>query len=610
MLPSSMTARRLAAILAADVVGYSRMMGEDEEGTAKSVRESRAAAGPIIAAHGGRMFKTMGDGFLAEFASVVSAVECALALQADTARLNEGAAEAKRLRYRMGIHLGDVLVEGDDLVGDGVNIAARLEQIAAPGGVFISRAAYENVLGRLEARLTDLGVKALKNIARPVRVYAVAAGPGGADDGNLPAAATNSAPPRISLVVLPFANLGGGPEQEYFVDGVTESLTTDLSRISGAFVIARNTAFAYRGKPVDVREIGRDLNVRYVLEGSVQRSGERMRVNVQLIEAETGAHVWADRFDKPVAELFGMQDEIVARIANELRAQITRVEARRGEKAASPDLLDYLFRGHDWINKGVNPESLAKARECFERARAIDPDNVDAMLGLVLVDVISTPVSSFDPDFVRLASAEALTLEALAAEPRNAMAHYCLGLILVFSRRAEQSIAELEQALAHDPNLAFAHAQIGFAKAVLGRAEETEGHVMEAMRLSPRDVGAYIWCDFVAIANIMLGREAEALPWSRRSVEANRLYPIARFHYAAALAPLRANRGGCPRSEERARAHAELHRPPLCGRRAQRQSDLSRATAAHSRGHAARRRAGGMRLFFSLRKRSGHGLAA
>jgi len=531
-----MTARRLAAILAADVVGYSRIMGEDEEGTAKSVRESRAAAGPIIAAHGGRIFKTMGDGFLVEFASVVSAVQCALALQAETARLNEGIAEAKRLRYRMGIHLGDVLVEGDDLVDDGVNIAAQLEQVAAPGGVFISRAAYENVLGRLEARLTDLGVKALKNIARPVHVYAISPGPGGADDGNLPAAATNSAPPRISLVVLPFANLGGGPEQEYFVDGVTESLTTDLSRISGAFVIARNTAFAYRGKPVDVREIGRDLNVRYVLEGSIQRSGERMRVNVQLIEAETGAHVWADRFDKPLAELFDMQDEIVARIANEFSAQIISVEARRAERAGSPDLLDYVFQGYDWINRGINPESLMKARECFERARAIDPDDVNAMLGLVLIEVISTRMHSFEADSERLAGAEGLALKALAAEPRNAMAHYCLGLIFLFTRRAEQAIAELEQALALDTNHVFAHAQIGFAKAVLGHAEKTEGHVMEALRLSPRDMGAYIWCDFAGIAKILLGREAEAIPWSRRSVEANRLYPMARFHYAAALA--------------------------------------------------------------------------
>ncbi len=524
--------RRLAAILAADVVGYSRMMGEDEAGTAQSVRESRSAATPIIAAHRGRMFKTMGDGFLVEFPSVVAAVECALALQVESARLNETLPEARRLLYRMGVNLGDVLVEGDDLVGDGVNIAARLEGIATPGGICISSTAYENVQGRLDARLTDLGEKALKNIARPVRVYAAEAA--GADEAS--SRVMRDAPRRISLVVLPFTNLGGGVEHEYFVDGVTESLTTDLSRISGAFVIARNTAFAYRGKPIDVRQIGRDLNVRYVLEGSVQRSGERMRVNAQLIESETGAHLWANRFDKPIAELFGMQDEIVARIANELSSEIIRVEARRAEKVANPNVLDFCFRGYDWINRGINPESLARARECFEQARAIDPNDVDAMLGLVLAEAISTRMRSFDRDAENITMAESLALRALVMEPRNARAHYCLGLILLFSRRADQAIAELEQALAFDPNLAFGHAQIGLTKSLLGRAEETEGHVMEAMRLSPRDVGAYIWCNFIAIAKLLLGQHAAALPWSRRSVETNRNYPIAHFHYAAALA--------------------------------------------------------------------------
>ena len=535
------TTRRLAAILAADVAGYSRMMGEDETGTATAVRKSREAAGPLIAERGGRMFKTMGDGFLVEFPSVVAAVECALALQAETARRNEEVEEDKRLSYRIGIHLGDVLIEGDDLVGDGVNIAARLEGIAAPGGICISGWAYENVVGRLSARFDDLGEIPLKNIARHVRVYAIASalvGVGGASPST-----ARAGPPRLSMVVLPFANLGGGPEQEYFVDGITESLTTDLSRISGVFVIARNTAFAYRGKPVDVRQIGRDLNVRYVLEGSVQRSGERMRVNVQLIEAETGAHLWADRFDKPVAELFGMQDEIVARIANELSGQIVSVEARRAEKASNPDLLDFWLRGLDWINRGINPESLLKARECFERAHEIDADNVNAILGLVMVEVISTRMRASDRDAERLGVAEAMTLRALAAEPRNATAHYCLGLILLFTRRAEQGIAELEQALALDPNLAFAHAQIGFAKAVLGHADETEAHVMEALRLSPRDYGAYVWCDFVGIANMMLNRDAVALSWCRKAVEANRTYPMARFHCAAALAL-------CGRTEE------------------------------------------------------------
>ena len=546
-----MIARRLAAILAADVVGYSRLMGEDEEGTARSVRESREAAAPIIAAHGGRMFKTMGDGYLIEFASVVSAVECALALQAETARLTEGESESRRLRYRMGIHLGDVLVEGDDLVGDGVNIAARLEQIAAPGGVCISQAAYDNVKGRLEARLTDLGDQALKNIDRPVRAYAVVAAAENADDEPPPAPGGRPGRPRASLVVLPFANLGGGPEQEYFVDGITESLTTDLSRISGAVVIARNTAFAYKGKAVDVRQIGQDLSVRYVLEGSVQRSGERMRVNAQLIDAQSGAHLWAERFDKPVAELFEMQDEIVARIANQLSAQIVSVEARRAERVSNPDLLDYWFRGYDWINRGINPESLEKARECFARAHAIGPDDVNATLGLVLADVISLPMRSFQGDCGgRLAEAEALTLQALAVEPRDARAHYCLGLIFLFSRRPEESIAELERALSLDRNLVFAHAQIGFAKVLLGRAEETEAHVREAMRLSPRDPGAYLWCDFAGVAKMMLGKAAEALPWCRQAVETNRSYPMARFHFAAALAL-------CGRMDEAAREAKE-----------------------------------------------------
>jgi TolB-like protein/class 3 adenylate cyclase len=525
--------RRLAAILAADIVGYSRMMGEDETGTAAAVRESREAAEPIIADHGGRMFKTMGDGFLVEFPSVVAAVACALAAQAETERRNEHLPEARRLRYRMGIHLGDILVEGDDLIGDGVNIAARLEAIAPPGGVCMSSAAYENVRGRLDVALTDLGEKTLKNIARPVRVFSTAAG--GTRGGSASAADVRPGAPRLSMVVLPFANLGGSPEQEYFVDGVTESLTTDLSRISGAIVIARNTAFAYRGKAVDIREIGRDLNVRYVLEGSVQRSGDRMRVNVQLVEAETGTHLWAERFDKPVASLFDMQDEIVARIANQLRAEIVRAEARRAETSAKPDAIDFWLRGYDWMNRGVNPEALAKARECFERARGFEPCDVNAMLGLVMVDAIETRTRSFAGGR-KLVNAEALAMQARALEPDNARAHFCLGLVLLLSRRPEEAIAELERALALDPNLAFAHAQIGFAKSVLGRPEESEGHVMEALRLSPRDTGAYIWFDCLCIAKLLLGQDAEAVLWGRRSIESNRGYPMVHFHYAAALA--------------------------------------------------------------------------
>jgi len=270
--------RRLAAILAADVVGYSRLMGEDEAGTAKAVREHREAATPIVREFGGRLVKTTGDGVLLEFPSVVAAVECAIAIQKQVLERNAGVPEGKRILYRMGVNLGDVLIDGEDILGDGVNIAARLESIAEPGGICISGSAYDQVRGRIEADFADLGEQRLKNIARPLRVYAVKTGSARTVSAPHAFGPEKSAPPRLSVVVLPFANLSGDPQQDYFVDGVTESLTTDLSCISGSFVIGRNTAFSYKGKHVNLKQIGRELNVRYVLEGSVQRSGNRMRV--------------------------------------------------------------------------------------------------------------------------------------------------------------------------------------------------------------------------------------------------------------------------------------------------------------------------------------------
>ena len=529
-----MTARRLAAILAADVVGYSRMMGEDEGGTARAVRERREAAAPIVAAHGGRIFKTMGDAVFVEFPSIVSAAECALAIQRMMAARNADLPDNKRLVYRIGLHLGDVLIEGDDLLGDGVNIAARLEGVAEPGGVCLSGAAYEHVRERVRADFVDLGETNLKNIARPTRIYRMMTR---APSLDLPAAQNHSGPPRLSIVVLPFANIGGGPEQDYFVDGVTESLTTDLSRISEAFVIARNTAFSYKGRPADPRSLGRELGVRYVLAGSVQRSGEAMRVNVQLTEAETGAHLWAERFDKPVADLFTMQDEIVSRIANTLKAEIVSAEARRAARTANPGALDLWLRGFDWIQRGGgNPEYLANARDCFARALGIDPDNVDAMTGLVLADTISAATYALDKRPERIAAAETTILKALSLAPQHAMAHHCFGQVLMLTKRPERAIGEFNEALALDRNLAMAHAQIGSAKIALGRAEEADAHIAEAMRLSPRDSAVNVFYVFLGFAKLMLGKDEEALAWLRKSVEANRSSPFAAFTYAAALA--------------------------------------------------------------------------
>jgi len=299
--------RKIAAILVADVVGYSRLAGADEEGTLARLRALRGdLIDPAIAAHRGRIVKRTGDGSLIEFRSVVDAVRCAVEVQNRMVERNAGMPEDRRIEFRIGVHLGDVVEEADgDLMGDGINIAARLEGIAKPGAICLSEDAYRQVKGRLDLAVTDLGTKELKNIAEPIRVYSLEVGePAQAKPTPAPAPEKSTARPRLSMVVLPFANIGGDPAREHFVDGVTESLTTDLSRIRGAVVIARNTAFTYKGKPFDVKSIGRGLNVRYVLEGSVQRGGNRMRVNVQLIDAETGNHLWAERFDKPLTDLF------------------------------------------------------------------------------------------------------------------------------------------------------------------------------------------------------------------------------------------------------------------------------------------------------------------
>jgi TolB-like protein len=344
--------------------------------------------------------------------------------------------------------------------------------------------------------------------------------------------------PRLSIVVLPFANIGGDPEQDYFVDGVTESLTTDLSRISGSFVIARNTAFTFKGKAIDVKRLGRELNVRYVLEGSVQRAGKRLRVNVQLIDAETGNHLWAERFDKPGADLFDMQDEIVSRLANTLDAELIAAEARRAELSPSPDATDLVFQGRARQNKGLTPEYMAQARGFFDRALALDPSNIEALVSLAQANV-ATGASFFTDDrTVYLKAAEIGLIRVLNMAPHHARAHMLLGTVLNATNRAVQGIAECEQALALDRNLANAHSAIGLAKWYLGRGGETEAHINEALRLSPRDTFSFRWLFFGALAKLQLGADTEAVAGLHRSIEANRSYPLAHFVLAAVLALL------------------------------------------------------------------------
>ena len=410
--------------------------------------------------------------------------------------------------------------------------------------------AYRQVKGRLDLAVSDLGPTQLKNIAEPIRVYSL-------DVGAKPAPTPmleKSAPPRLSMVVLPLANIGGDPEQEHFVDGVTESLTTDLSRIAGSFVIGRSTAFSFKGKSPDLRQIGRELNVRYVLEGSVQRAGNRMRVNVQLIEAETGAHIWAERFDKPVADLFDMQDEVVSRLANRLGQELAAAEARRAGRSPNPDSMDHYFLGLALFNKGYTADLLDKARSHFDRSLDLDPDNVDALVGRARVDVASVAGWLSEDRHGRLRSSEADLSKALRLRPDNAHARAVLGMARMYSNRALQGIAECERALEIDPNHAMAHGLIGLGKHFGGRDEETEGHILEALRISPRDARASYWMVFVGIARLHSGRDEEAVAWLNRSIDLNPNLTLPHFFLAAALAHL----GRIEEAREAGRAGLEL----------------------------------------------------
>jgi TolB-like protein/class 3 adenylate cyclase len=529
--------RRLAAIVAADVAGYSRLMHNDEEAThAKLTTLLTEAVAPAIAKHGGRIVKNTGDGFLAEFPSAVQAVRAAVQFQTRIKELTIGDAEDRRIALRVGVNIGDVIVEPHDIFGDGVNIAARLEGIAEPGGICISSSTYDQVRGKIGIEFADLGEQNLKNIDRPVRAYALVR-----DEPSVATKSGSTTPsppsaPRLSIVVLPFANIGGDPEQDYFVDGVTESLTTDLSRISGAFVIARNTAFTFKGKAVDVKKLGRELNVRYVLEGSVQRGSNRLRVNVQLIDVETGNHLWAERFDKPVADLFDMQDEIVSRLASTLNTQLIEAEARRAERSLHPDAVDLVFQGRAWFNKGMTPEHIAQARGFYERALALEPGNVEALVGTAQANFAIGSNFLTDARIEHLTAAEVAVTKALSLAPNHPRAHFVLGLVQTFTNRAAQGIAKYERALALDRNLANAHANIGFGKLCLGRAGETEAHIERALHLSPRDNAVNIWTLYVGIAKFWQGADAEAIVWLRRSLEANRNHPTAHFYLAAVLA--------------------------------------------------------------------------
>jgi TolB-like protein/tetratricopeptide (TPR) repeat protein len=531
--------RRLTAILAADVAGYSRLMGADEEGTHERLKAHlRELVDPKIGEHRGRVVKNTGDGFLAEFSSVVDAVRCAAEVQRGMIDREPEAPVERRIRFRIGINLGDVIAEEHDIFGDGVNVAARLEALAEPGGICVSRVVRDQVRDKVDVGFEDLGEQQVKNISRPVRVYALRPeGTAGAPTPSVSSTVSSSplvAAPRLSIVVLPFTNLSDDREQQYFADGITEDLTTDLSRIAGMTVISRNTAFTYRNQPIDTKQIGRELGVRYVLEGSVRRSGNQIRINAQLIDAETDAHLWAERFDGETGDLFALQDQVTSRIAVALDLELIGAEAARPTE--HPDALDYILQGRAAHSKPATPDKYVETVSLFERALALDPRSVEAQSRLAIAltgRVLDQMTASTAADIAR---AEGLVRQVLAAAPRSPLAHFAKGQVLRVQKRYAEAIPEYETAITFNRNWVNPLGPLGECKLFAGSVDEMIQLVEQGMRLSPRDPNIAILYFRMGVAHLLQSRIDDAIVWLEKARGANAELPYARSHLASAYA--------------------------------------------------------------------------
>jgi adenylate cyclase len=566
--------RKLAAILSADVVGYSRLVASDEEGTVRRLRAYREVIDGLIASHHGRVFGTAGDSVIAEFASPVEAMRCAIDVQRQIELLNAELVEERRMRLRIGVNLGDVVIEDENLLGDGVNVAARLEGVAEPGGICISAAVYDQVRNKLQLGYTDLGDQTVKNIPDPVRAYKVLlSGPQGTRArsggrrrrplrtallaigasillvgtglwatwprplGLLIDVAGVSGPPvdpalpdAPSIVVLPFDNMSGDPEQEYFSDGLTEDLTTELARHPYLFVIARNSAFVYKGQRVNVQDVGRELGVRYVLEGSVRKAGGRVRVTAQLIDATTGAHVWSERYDRDLSDIFAIQSEISEEILVAVQGKIEGAEFQRVERKPPRDFTwnDALWRGIYHSNRATR-EDNARARQLFERAIELDPHLSEpyALSGnTYLIELLN----GWSTDATLLDKAEGLGRRAVELDAWSADGHLTLALVNITRGRPDAAILNTEPALEIEPNFATAHAFHGLALAHQGRFLEATRSIKQALRLDPRPADFLLM--ITAYVNAGAGRRAEAVELMERVRQANPDNVIARVALA------------------------------------------------------------------------------
>ncbi len=504
--------RKLAAILAADVVGYSRLMGADEEATLRTLNAYREVIDGLVVNHRGRVFGTAGDSVIAEFASPVEAVRCAVEIQRDLEDRNADLPEDRRMCFRIGVNLGDVMVEGDNLLGDGVNVAARLEGLAEPGGICVSFMVHQSVEAKVNLAFEDLGERRVKNIAEPVRVFRLLLEPPKAFDTPPPL------PDKPSIAVLPFANLSGDPEQEFFADGMAEDIITGLSRFRSLFVIARNSTFTFKGRAVDVKHVANELGVRYVLEGSVRKSGNRIRFTAQLIDALTGNHIWAERYDRELEDVFAVQDEITEAIVAAIAPEIGAAELERAERKP-PDSLDAwdIYQRGLAVYYTTTEKSLESAIELFDKVNELDPKFAPAFA--MAAEARFRYMVHFRPDNrgTLLKQAKEKSQKGIALDPRDPVCLLADGRVNTHLGKHDRAISRIKEAIALNPNYAMAHYALGFVLRAAGRAEETISHIDRAIRLSPHDAFLAGFQSWRAMTLFDLKRYEEAVEWAHRA---------------------------------------------------------------------------------------------
>ena len=512
--------RKLAAILAADVVGYSRLMAADEAGTLAALKRHREAVfDPAVAAHNGRIVKLIGDGTIVEFASVVDAVNCALSVQRSNGALPDEALGQPNIVLRIGINLGDVIIERDDIYGDGVNIAARLEPLAEPGGICVSSIVNESIGNRIDVRFQDGGDISVKNIDRPIRVWKWH--PGATP---LAAAKSNAAKPEpngvtASIAILPFTNMSGDPEQEYFSDGITEDIITDLSKIAGLTVIARNSSFTYKGRSVDIRTVGRELGVQSVLEGSIRRAGKRVRITAQLVDAATGGHLWAERYDRDLTDIFEVQDDVTRRIVDALKVTLSPAENARltAGGTSSMDAYDYVLRGRELLlGKNKNRETFEQSTKFFMRALELDPNYPKAYAALSMAYNLDYQNRwSDDPDG-SLPLAKRYAKQAIEKDPNEPFARLVASWAAIFEKDLDRATSEVNAALRLNPNFALAYSNLGSIHNYSGRPLEAIPLLERAIRLDPAFRAQNL--HFLGIAHLLAGKYETAAALLRERI--------------------------------------------------------------------------------------------